>query len=110
MRNQKTYQRRITEVIKKTKYKPYQKFILAQANLESQYGRSGLAIRCNNYFGMKIPIYRKSTRIRDNDGQCGEYSRYASVEDSARDLVYYLDSINMPITFIIRGEFFSYNI
>ena len=48
---------------------------------------------------MKIPIYRKSTRITDNDSQCGEYSKYASIEDSARDLVYYLDSINMPTTF-----------
>jgi flagellum-specific peptidoglycan hydrolase FlgJ len=104
-KQKKTYKEIIKLVIEKTAYRTYLKFITAQAQLESNYGQSRLAKECNNLFGMKIPYIRQSFRIQDPNGVCGVYSKFASLEDSVRDYVLYLDYVKMPKTFYTIDQF-----
>ena len=54
---------------------------------------------------MKIPYIRQSFRIQDPNGVCGVYSKFASLEDSVRDYVLYLDYVKMPKTFYTIDQF-----
>lgn len=59
---------------------------LAQGMLESNYGRSTLATKGNNHFGIKCHNDWNGARIYHNDNRRGECFRaYPSVEDSYRD-------------------------
>ncbi|MDT8374631.1 MAG: glucosaminidase domain-containing protein, partial [Bacteroidales bacterium] len=59
---------------------------LAQGMVESNYGRSTLARKGNNHFGIKCHSDWKGGRIYHNDNRKGECFRsYRSVEDSYRD-------------------------
>lgn len=59
---------------------------LAQGMLESGYGRSTLAVRGNNHFGIKCHNDWRGARIYHDDNRKGECFRaYPSAEDSYRD-------------------------
>jgi LysM repeat protein len=59
---------------------------LAQGMLESGYGRSTLAVKGNNHFGIKCHNDWKGARIYHDDNRKGECFRaYPSPEDSYRD-------------------------
>ena len=59
---------------------------LAQGMLESNYGRSTLAVRGNNHFGIKCHSDWQGARIFHDDNRRGECFRaYASAEESFRD-------------------------
>ncbi|MFZ2287093.1 MAG: glucosaminidase domain-containing protein [Bacteroidales bacterium] len=59
---------------------------LAQGMLESNYGRSALAVRGNNHFGIKCHSDWQGARIFHDDNRRGECFRaYASAEESYRD-------------------------
>jgi len=59
---------------------------LAQGMLESGYGRSTLAIKGNNHFGIKCHSDWTGAKIYHDDNKKGECFRaYRSVEDSYRD-------------------------
>jgi LysM repeat protein len=59
---------------------------LAQGMLESDYGRSSLARKGNNHFGIKCHNDWSGDRMYHDDNRRGECFRvYASVEDSYRD-------------------------
>jgi len=105
MRRRSPYTQAIKKVIEKTTYKQYLKFILAQAQLESNYGQSRLAKECKNLFGMKIPKKRSSFRIADPHKKCGDYSKFASFEDSVRDFVLYLDYIKTPNNIVMVSQY-----
>ncbi len=56
--------------------------VIAQAALESGWGRSGLASGGNNIFGVKIGSWKGATR--------GRYRKYSNVGESLKD---YIDSV-----------------
>lgn len=59
---------------------------LAQGMVESDYGRSRLATKANNHFGIKCHSDWKGNRIYHDDNKRGECFRaYRSVEESFRD-------------------------
>ncbi|HDZ40879.1 MAG TPA: LysM peptidoglycan-binding domain-containing protein [Bacteroidetes bacterium] len=59
---------------------------LAQAAIESDYGRSRLALAANNHFGIKCHNGWKGRRIYHNDDRRGEcFRRYRDVSESFRD-------------------------
>ncbi len=59
---------------------------LAQGMLESDYGRSKLAVRGNNHFGIKCKTDWQGRKIYIDDDHPNEcFRRYPSVEDSYRD-------------------------
>ncbi len=59
---------------------------LAQGMLESNYGRSTLAVRGNNHFGIKCHSDWQGDRVLHDDNRRGECFRaYSSAEDSYRD-------------------------
>jgi LysM repeat protein len=59
---------------------------LAQGMLESNYGRSTLATKGNNHFGIKCHSDWKGRKIYHDDNRKGECFRsYPTVEDSYRD-------------------------
>lgn len=59
---------------------------LAQGMLESDYGRSSLAKKGNNHFGIKCHNDWKGEKMYHDDNRRGECFRvYASAEDSYRD-------------------------
>ena len=55
--------RTITRIIRRTKYKDYLPYILAQSKLETGNFTSRLALEEKNLFGMGVPTKRKSLRI-----------------------------------------------
>ncbi|MBE0679931.1 MAG: glucosaminidase domain-containing protein [Bacteroidales bacterium] len=59
---------------------------LAQGMLESNYGRSTLAVKGNNHFGIKCHNNWRGARIYHDDNRRGECFRaYTSAEESYRD-------------------------
>ncbi len=59
---------------------------LAQGMLESNYGRSTLAVKGNNHFGIKCHNNWRGARIYHDDNRRGECFRaYSSAEDSYHD-------------------------
>ncbi len=59
---------------------------LAQGMLESNYGRSTLATKGNNHFGIKCHNDWRGEKIYHDDNRRGECFRsYPTVEDSYRD-------------------------
>ncbi len=59
---------------------------LAQGMLESDYGRSTLAVKGNNHFGIKCHNNWRGARIYHDDNRRGECFRaYTSAEESYRD-------------------------
>jgi flagellum-specific peptidoglycan hydrolase FlgJ len=72
------------------------RIITAQSRVESSNYSSNVFKQNNNAFGMKVPSVRKSpyilgagTKAPSSEGAT-PYARYASVEDSARDIVHWL--------------------
>jgi len=58
---------------------------LAQAILESSCGRSYLARKANNYFGIKCHDWRGRTIYQDDDEEDECFRKYKHVEDSWKD-------------------------
>src|SRR5690606_27254645 len=59
---------------------------LAQGILESQYGKSELAINANNHFGIKCKSHWKgSTYTKDDDAKDECFRKYANSLDSYKD-------------------------
>lgn len=59
--------------------------IVSQAILESNYGRSKLAIAANNYFGIKAFHWNGDTYLYQAHDGIGVYRKYASLKESVRD-------------------------
>ena len=53
----------ISRIIKRSKYKDYLPYILAQSQHETGFFKSRLALEEKNLFGMGVPSKRKSLRI-----------------------------------------------
>lgn len=56
-------------------------FIACQFALESDFGRSRLAVDCNNFCGMKSPEHRLSISV----GSSGLFNVYSSLEQCVAD-------------------------
>ena len=68
------------------KYKIPASIILAQACLESADGRSTLATKANNHFGIKCHSSWKGKTYRRNDDRRNEcFRKYPTIEDSYKD-------------------------
>jgi len=66
---------------------------LAQGMLESDYGRSRLAVQANNHFGIKCNNgWQGATIIHDDDERNECFRRYRSVEESFSDHSNFLSS------------------
>ena len=76
----------------------FDKLILAQAYHETGILRSLLFDKHNNAFGMKYPRKRSTTAIggTGTDENDLGYARYASVEDSVRDLFLWFAYVGFP--------------
>lgn len=85
------------------KYKILPSLTIAQAILESNWGRSGLAVDCHNYFGMKwvegcgTDYKTYSTREQRSDGVYytiqAKFRKYASLEEGIKG---YYDFLQYP--------------
>lgn len=68
------------------KYKIPASIILAQACLESADGRSTLATKANNHFGIKChSSWKGKTYRRDDDRRNECFRKYPTIEDSYKD-------------------------
>ena len=66
---------------------------MAQALLESDCGRSRLAVKANNHFGIKCKSYWTGEKIYHDDDEKGEcFRKYLSVQASYDDHSIFLDS------------------
>ena len=89
--------RTITRIIRRTKYKDYLPYILAQSKLETGNFTSRLALEEKNLFGMGVPTKRKSLRIDTYLAPNGEnFSVYKNWDDRVKDYLLYLDEFNFP--------------
>ena len=87
----------IERIIRKTKYKDYLPYILAQSKLETGNFTSRLALDEKNLFGMGVPSKRKSLRIGEYLAPNGErFSVYKNWSDSVNDYLLYLEEFNFP--------------
>ena len=93
----KNPRRTIERIIKRSKYKDYLPYILAQSKLETGNFTSRLALDEKNLFGMGVPSKRKSLRIGQYLAPNGErFSVYRNWSDSVNDYLLYLEEFNFP--------------
>lgn len=67
-------------------------FIVAVSAFETGGFKSPLLRRNNNLFGMRFPRKRPTTAIGEN----GNYSKYATFEDSVTDFYLWMDYTDFP--------------
>lgn len=67
-------------------------FIVAVSAFETGGFKSPLLRRNNNLFGMRFPRKRPTTAIGEN----GNYSKYATFEDSVTDFYLWMDYTGFP--------------
>jgi len=70
------------------------RLLQAQAIHETGNFTSRLFKENNNVFGMKIPSIRKTLNIAPGNQQ---FSKFASVDDSIKDMLFYLDHFSIPL-------------
>ena len=70
------------------------KLLQAQAIHETGNFTSRLFKENNNVFGMKIPQQRQTLNIAPGNQQ---FSRFASIDDSIKDMLLYLDHFRIPL-------------
>jgi len=70
------------------------RLLQAQAIHETGNFTSRLFLENNNVFGMKIPSIRKTLNIAPGNQQ---FSKFASVDDSIKDMLFYLDHFSIPL-------------
>ena len=89
--------RTITRIIRRSKYRDYLPYILAQSKLETGNFTSRLALDEKNLFGMGVPSKRESLRIGEYLAPNGErFSVFKSWDDSVKDYLLYLEEFNFP--------------
>lgn len=90
-------QTKVREIFESTflgKYEPMKRLLFAQAFHETGGFTSRSFKEENNLFGMKVPTRRaflgkKSTK--------SAYAKYDNVQDSLKDMIIYLNFVNMPV-------------
>jgi len=70
------------------------RLLQAQAIHETGNFTSRLFLENNNVFGMKIPSIRMTLNIAPGNQQ---FSRFASIGDSVKDMLLYLDHFSIPL-------------
>lgn len=93
----------IKKALRGTRWAPLTSFVIAQAKHETEGFKSNIFRGANNLFGMGVPGSRQSLRngvFVAADGR--KYSKFATVGDSARDFVLYLENQNFPV---VRDSF-----
>jgi len=85
----------ISKVLKAQGLEPSMiRLLQAQAIHETGNFTSRLFLENNNVFGMKIPSIRKTLNIAPGNQQ---FSKFASVDDSIKDMMFYLDHFSIPL-------------
>ena len=78
-------------------------YLVAQSMLETGDFTSNIFYKNNNLFGMKFPTKRPTTAKYENLG----YAYYASLEDSIKDLILWMQYVNFPGDLTAVGEYVS---
>lgn len=91
-------------------------FIASQFALESNYGRSRLALECNNYTGMRTPLIRLSNALNFGiSSPKDEFAKYASFKDCVFDYILwiqfhrplrvYFENLDSYIAFLKKAKY-----
>jgi hypothetical protein len=86
----------INRVFRGSKYEYLIPLLIAQAKHETGNFQSNLFRNHNNMFGMKIPRSRTSFRNGQVTLNGETFSTFASLEQSAKDQLAYLEAVNFP--------------